>query len=90
MGQYMNEHEKQKKECDDIFLKCSTFWKLVVGGIVCVLGFGAGVLTWAMATSNVDAVQSADLKVIDKRVTAIETKFDKIDTKLSIIIDQTR
>jgi hypothetical protein len=86
----MNETDKQKKECDDIFLKCSTFWKLVVSGIVCVLGFGLGMFTWAMTTSNVDAVQSNDIKTIEKRVVVIESNFEKIDTKLSIIIDQTK
>jgi len=86
-SQVLDEH---RKDCEEIFLKSSNFYKSVISGVIILIGILSGSVAFAISSSAQNSWQEAQIQNIEKRVNGIEAKLDGINTKLDRIYNEVK
>lgn len=84
------EHEEYRKECEEIFMKTSNYYKSVISGVLVLIGILGGSVAFAISSTSQSSKQEVQVQNIDKRVEVIENKFEGIDGKLDKIYDEVK
>lgn len=84
------DYDAHRKECEEIFMKTSNYYKSIVSGVIILIGILGGSVVFAISSTSQSSKQEVQLQNIDKRVETIENKFDDIDGKLDKIYDEVK
>lgn len=83
-------YDEHRKECEEIFLKSSNFYKSIISGVVILIGILSGSVAFAISSTAQSSWQDAQIQSIDKRVNYLERKIDGMDLKLDKIYNEVK
>lgn len=83
-------YDEHRKECEEIFMKTSNFYKSIISGVVILIGILSGSVAFAISSTAQSSWQDAQIQSIEKRVNSLEQKIDGIDLKLDKIYNEVK